>query len=323
MKTIRSLNRYPQIKLLSDPRRLAILRRLMAAPATLTQLGQAFGQSPAWVRHHLKTLERAGLVEIAEVRAKGIVVEKYYRAQAGAFLLQELILPEGDRPVILFSGSHDLAIEQIAGELSAQLDFLAHPVGSLDGLVNLRLGLSQIAGAHLLDETGVYNTPYVSRLFPDRPVRMVTLAHRTQGLLLPPGNPHAIRSLEDLANRNIRLVNRNPGSGTRLWLDRQLLALGIPPGKINGYDDIAYTHTDTALRVQQGQADAAIGLQAAARQHDLDFIPLFTERYDLAYIEAADPGLDILLDHIQSQRVRRNIAGLHGYEVAHTGERVL
>ena len=96
MKKVEPLHAFEQIKLLSDARRLQILRLLMASPASLTQLSKILHQSPAWVRHHILALESAKLIELSEVRITGKVTEKFYRAKAGAFLLQELILPEGD-----------------------------------------------------------------------------------------------------------------------------------------------------------------------------------------------------------------------------------
>ena len=178
-------------------------------------------------------------------------------------------------------GSHDLALEGIAEHLENHFTFLSLPVGSLDGLVNLRQGLCQISGSHLLDETGEYNTPFVRHFFPDRDVEVVTLAYRTQGLMLTKGNPKGIKQVADVARPNVRFVNRNSGSGTRLWFDAELRQLKIPNGKINGYEKIVMTHTDAAMLISNNKADVTLGLQAAAHQNGLDFIPLFEERYDL------------------------------------------
>src|SRR5512143_1587025 len=109
MDPIRSLQDYDQIKLLADPRRMAILRLLLASPATLTQLASRLGRSPAWVSHHVRALQAAGLIELPEVRTTGRVTEKYYRTRAEAFLLQKLILPRTRVPTMVFAGSHDLA----------------------------------------------------------------------------------------------------------------------------------------------------------------------------------------------------------------------
>jgi putative molybdopterin biosynthesis protein len=234
MKRVDVIQSFEKVKLLADARRLNILRMLMGSPATLTHLARAMKQSPAWIRHHILALESSGLVEVSEIRKTGKVTEKFYRAKADALLLQEVILPKTKKPAVIFSGSHDLALEGIAEHLEKHVALLSLPVGSLDGLVNLRQGLCQISGSHLLDESGEYNTPFIRHLFPDRAVEMVTLAHRTQGLMLASGNPKAVKKIGDLAKPNIRFVNRNPGSGTRLWFDAELRKAGIPAKKSAG-----------------------------------------------------------------------------------------
>lgn len=323
MESIESLHAFEQIKLLADSRRLAILRLLMARPATLQQLGDGLGHSPAWVRHHLKTLEAGGLVELVEVRTTGTVTEKFYRARAAALLLQELILPAGRKPTVVLAGSHDLALEMLAARLAKRMTVLNLPVGSLDGLVQLRQGLCLAAGAHLLDFSGEYNTPYVRHLFADRGAELVTVANRTQGLITAAGNPKNLRAIADLARRGVRFVNRNRGSGTRLWLDRELARLGIEPPQVRGYDREVKTHTEAAALIASGKADAALGLQAAADQHALAFMPLFEERYDLVLSQANEQRLLPLLDYLQTADFRDRLHSLTGYNAAHSGEQIL
>ena len=320
MKKVHPITSFEQTKLLADSRRLQILQWLMDSPATLTQLGRRLGQSPARVRHHVQKLVNADLVEQAEIRVRGTVTEKFYRAKAGAFLIQKMILPEGERPALLFAGSHDLVIEEIAQKLSPYLDIILHPVGSLDGLINLRQGLCHLSGAHLLDASGDYNTPYLSRLFPQRGVQVVTLAHRVQGLMLAPSNPLGIRDLGDLARENIRFANRNTGSGTRIWFDEKLREENIPADEISGYENTCATHTAAAQKVKGGDADAAIGLQAAALQCELDFVPLFEERFDLIIPKEHATLAAPLFDEIQTAAFRNAAQNLTGYNVAHSGE---
>jgi putative molybdopterin biosynthesis protein len=323
MGTLKKLDAFDQVKALADSRRSAILRKLMVTPATLSQLGRAFGEHPAWIRHHLKQLERTGLVEMTEVRVTGSIREKYYRACADALLLQELILPASKKPTVIFSGSHDLAIELLAEDLSRHVNIVSIPIGSLNGLVTLREGLSHLAGCHLLDETGEYNIPFIQHIFPDRPTSLVTLAHREQGLMIAAGNPKSICTLVDLIRTDVLFINRNAGSGTRLWLDMQLHAQNIPAGKIRGYERSASTHSEAARTIQEGNADAAIGLRAAAHRHGLDFIPLFNERYDLAFPVENEKTVAPLLDTLQTSASRQRIESLAGYETTHTGERIL
>jgi putative molybdopterin biosynthesis protein len=321
MGSIQYLHSFEQLKILADPKRRAILQHLMSGPASLTMLGKLIGEHPAWVRHHLKQLEAAGLVELVETRVQSGVVEKFYRARAGGYLVQELILPQAaHRPVVVFSGSHDLAVEFLAQMLSAHLDLLTLPVGSLDGLVALRQNLCHLSGAHLLDPGGEYNLPFVRHLFPDRSMQVTTLAHREQGLMTATGNPKAIHSLADLARQDITFINRNPGSGTRLWFDRHLQDTGIPVDLIKGYAKAVNTHTACAEAVHSRQADVALGLRAAARQFGLDFIPLFQERYDFIYMHDQSHLLEALMDTIQTLPFRKGVNALTGYDTTHTGE---
>ncbi|MBL8101860.1 MAG: helix-turn-helix domain-containing protein [Anaerolineales bacterium] len=322
MKTVQPVQSFDKIKLLADSRRMDILRLLMASPATLTLLARTLKQSPAWIRHHILALESAGLIEVGETRRTGKVTEKFYRAKADALLLQEIILPKTKKPAIIFSGSHDIAIEDIAENLSRHVNLFSIPVGSLDGLVNLRQGICQISGAHLLDENGEYNTPFVRRLFPDREVEIITLAYRTQGLILANGNPKGIKKVADIANHNVRFVNRNRGSGTRLWVDIQFKKLGIPFEEVNGYETVVKTHKEAASLIEAGKADAAIGLQAAAHKYELDFLPLFEERYDFVLPNDQEKNLNPLLEYIQTADFRNTLNSLTGYNTTHSGEQV-
>ena len=299
-----------------------ILRLLMASPATLTQLARTMKQSPAWIRHHIVALQSANLVEVSGIRKTGKVTEKYYRAKADVLLLQELILPKTRKPSVIFSGSHDLGLEGIAEHLEKYLTLLSMPVGSLDGLVNLRQGLCQISGSHLLDENGKYNTAFVHYLFPDRDMEVITLAYRTQGLILAKNNPKSIKKISDLTDPRVRFVNRNAGSGTRLWFDSELQKLHIPADKVRGYDTVVKTHSDAATLISLNKADVSLGLQAAAYQYGLDFIPLFEERYDLVLPRANESILLPLLNYIQTIDFRRSLTSLTGYNTAHSGEQI-
>jgi putative molybdopterin biosynthesis protein len=328
MDPLRRIQNFDYLKILADSHRLAILRLLMAKAMTLSQIGQIVGEHPAQVRHHLKQLEKAGLVEMVDTRVVRGFVEKYYRARARAFLIQELILPaHPGHGSIAILGSHDLALEALARHLAERernpLELLVLPVGSLDGLIALRQGAAQIAGCHLLDaESGEYNLPFIRHLFPDRPVVLITLAHRRQGLIVAEGNPKGIRGLDDLARPDVVLVNRNRGSGTRLWLDRQLQRHSIPASALQGYSREVRTHTAVAEAISQGKADTGLGLLAAAKLSGLDFIDLFEERFDLALqVEGAeDPLLGPFLDFLQSSPFRSLVASLQGYNPAHSGE---
>jgi putative molybdopterin biosynthesis protein len=317
---------HAQLKLLADPRRMAILRLLMASPRSLTNLGAALVEHPAWVRHHLKSLEQAELVLFDHSENLTGHVEKFYRAAAPALLLQELVLPDhGAEQTVVLQGSHDLALEDALAGLSERhpdLHILSLPVGSLDGLIALRQGLSHAAGCHLLDtDSDEYNLPYVRRLFPGEDMLALTVAWREQGLLTAPDNPLGLHSLADLARPDVRFANRQPGSGTRLWLDRQLDRQGIPSTYINGYAQTFPTHTAVAAAIRSNQAGAGIALAASAHRFGLHFTPLFMERFDLILPKANLRLLSLqpLLDLLASAQFRFSAAALGGYDTSQAG----
>jgi putative molybdopterin biosynthesis protein len=175
----------------------------------------------------------------------------------------------------------------------------------------------------LRDDHGKYNVAYVHHLFPEGGVELFTLAYRTQGLMLAPGNPKGIVDLEDLARPGIRLVQRNAGSGTRLWLDRELARQDIAPALVHSTGADVDTHTAAANLIRAGKADVAVGLEAAALASGLDFLPLFEERYDLVAPRGKLRELSPLLDYIQTAEFRTSLHLFAGYDATHSGEQIL
>jgi putative molybdopterin biosynthesis protein len=228
--------------------------------------------------------------------------------------------------VLRFAGSHDLALTWLAAHFpeivprfTLQLGF----TGSLGGLIALQQGHADLAGCHLWDEaTDTYNAPYVRRLLPGQRVALLTLVYRRLGLILPSGNPLGIADLKDLARQGMRFANRQPGSGTRVWLDAALRRQGIDHSHIDGYEHGRLTHSDVARAVAEDQAEAGFGLETAALSFGLDFIPLVTEPYDLVFPaeNLTLPGVQRLRSWLGSAQARQALTELGGYDTAHTGE---
>ncbi len=180
-----------------------------------------------------------------------------------------------------------------------------------------------MAGAHILDEeTGEYNLPILRRLFPGGQLIAVTLAEREQGLIVARGNPKRIGSFADLARDDVRFVNRQAGSGTRTLSEHHLRRAGIAGGSVVGFDRVVDTHLAVASAVAAGNADAGLGVYAAARAFGLDFVSIAKERYDLVLLAAdrSQPPLSWLLDTVASSGFRAVVAELGGYDTAKTGE---
>lgn len=330
MDPLNNISERDQLAAIADVNRLAILRLLMAEPATLTQLAAHLGTYAAHVRHHVKRLESAGLVRQSRVVTTRNYTEKFYEATAAAYTVHLIVVPErGSANPVVILGSNDMALEALTEQADPEHGRAAYApvsIGSLDGLVALRQGLADIAGCHLLDvEAHEYNLPFIRHLFPDRAMTVVTLAHREQGLIVREGNPLAVSELQDLARPGVRIVNRNPGSGTRSWLDSRLRALGIAHESLEGYANEVRTHSAVAAAVASGAADAGLGIQAAAIEAGLGFVPLFNERYDLVMDECRvdDPHVKRLLETLTTKSFRKTIGSYGGYDTSHTGDEAL
>jgi putative molybdopterin biosynthesis protein len=224
-------------------------------------------------------------------------------------------------------GSHDITIDVLAQFLAARNRRLVSAnVGSLGGLVALSRGESHLAGSHLLDpDTGEYNLKYIRQVLPDMPVKLIVLVSRQQGLLVLKGNPKGILSLKDLVRPEVTYINRQSGAGTRLLLDYQLRQLNLSPEHIRGYHQEEYTHLAVAAAIASGRADCGLGIAAAAQALDLDFIPLYQERYDLVipkrYYE--DALLGPLLEVLKDQAFKDTVSGLPGYNIDQMGQVIL
>lgn len=275
-------------------------------------------------------LSRGAGVITSLVQADGIVVlpAGVQGAEAGESVTVSLYrTPAELARTILCVGSHDLILDLLA-QFLAEYDrrFVSSNAGSQGGLLALRRGYAHLAGSHLFDPaTGDYNIPYIRQYLPGVPVRVTALARRQQGLILRRGNPKGIHALADLARPDITFVNRQRGAGTRVLLDYHLGSLHIAPESIQGYNDEQYTHLGVAAAVASGRADCGLGIAAAAQALELDFIPLFQERYDLV-VPREHAGSELLAPLFRvmgRQDFRDAVMDLKGYDVSVMGTVIL
>jgi molybdate transport repressor ModE-like protein len=234
----------------------------------------------------------------------------------------ELGFAPGGPGRLTISASHDLALAAVrdaimdAGLLQIDLQFR----GSIDSIDAMLAGRCELAGFHVDSRGGAeLIAPYRQRLNANRHA-ILRFAERRQGLLMPRGNPRGIQALSDLPG-GPRLVNRQPGSGTRLLFDRLLRAANIEPARIAGYDQEEFTHLAVAATVAAGQADVGFGIEAAAAQYRLAFVPLATEQYLLALRRdhLRDPRVLALIAYLASTACRDRIASLPGYRATQSG----
>jgi putative molybdopterin biosynthesis protein len=275
-------------------------------------------------------VSRGAGVLMSLVRADGFVripaMSEGYGA--GTEVSVEMLRSAGEiERTIVCIGSHDNALDLLSNILKKRHPIYslssAH-VGSMGGLLALKKGEAHMAGTHLLDEeTGEYNVPFIQRLLGDRKIVLINLVYRQQGLIVRKGNPRNIRGFQDLVRQDVVFINRQAGAGTRLLTDKHLRELGISPDQVKGYSHEEYTHMGVASAVLTGVADAGLGILAAARALELDFIPVAKERYDLAVpAEYVTHGpVSALLEIIKSDREFRNeVETLGGYDISDMGK---
>jgi putative molybdopterin biosynthesis protein len=150
---------------------------------------------------------------------------------------------------------------------------------------------------------------------------VVTLFHRELGLLLPPGNPKKIRSIRDLARPKLRFINRQTGSGTRIYLDQELARARLSAKHITGYHDTVSTHMEAGLRVLRGEADVTLATRTTAELLRLKFLSLTRERFDILARKERffTQGMQTLLGIVGSREFRDRVGALGGYDVTESG----
>lgn len=231
----------------------------------------------------------------------------------------------GAAPPLRLHASHDFAVAQLRERLNqdgaTRIDLQYR--GSIDALAALCHGACDVAGFHIAD--GPLQAEILGRYakwMKPRSQRLIRFATRTQGFVVPPGNPKAIRTVADLARPGVRLINRQRGSGTRTLLEQLLAHAGLSGAAIAGFETEEYTHAAVAALVAGRLADVGFGVQAAADQFGLDFVPVATERYFLILRTEMLEHATVreMLGFLRSDEFRRLVASLPGYGADLAGE---
>jgi len=261
---------------------------------------------------------RGAGIQMSAVRANGYlrIPEDMEGAEAGKTVDVRLTVPRAEaEEAVLVTGSHDPALDYLADLVRPRgVDIHSTHLGSMGGVIALKKEECHAAPMHLLAPDGTYNTYYLERYMPGADLALLCVAERQQGVISRDG-----LSFDDLPGRTF--INRQKGSGTRMLLDHTLAARGIDPASIPGYGREATTHLAVALAVRTGEADAGMGVYSAAKALDLAFVPVATERYELAMHRAMldDPGIAALVETVSSAAFKQVLRDLGGYETDETG----
>ncbi len=227
--------------------------------------------------------------------------------------------------VLIIAGSNDLLLEKTISLFNRMFSgniAVFGNLGSMGGLRALRRNLCHMAPSHLLqEEEDDYNFDFAGQELDRMPV-IVNFCRREQGFMIPKQNPQNIKSVSDLARKEIRVVNRAPGTGTRLLFDRELGKAGIKPGSIAGYDHEVNSHLEVGLEVLTGKADAGPGIRGVASLLGLEFVPLRWERYDLLITKERffDKGIQYFLGLLHDAQFKELAGHFTGYDISASGK---
>ena len=222
--------------------------------------------------------------------------------------------------VLTMYASHDTALSTLRDQAAPRgLHLDIRFMGSVDAIAALNAGRCMMAGFHTTNQPhaqSVAARTYRSLLKPGLH-KLIGFAWRTQGLMVAKGNPLRITSLLDLKRPEVRYVNRAEGTGTRVLLDELLANAGMNPTDVQGYSSKEPSHTAVAQAVTSGVSDAGLGIEAAAMEKGLSFVPLSQERYHLVCLksELASPSVTALLQELQSSHWKTTLHNLPGYSV--------
>jgi putative molybdopterin biosynthesis protein len=226
--------------------------------------------------------------------------------------------------LLTLCASHDHALpllRDFCAPLGLHLD--VRFMGSVDAVAQLNAGRCVMAGFHCVSQPyakSLTARSYKPLLKPGQH-KLIGFARRSQGLMVAAGNPLAIQSLADLVRPNLRFANRAVGAGTRVLLDDLLAQAGLRASDVPGYTREEPSHAAVAQAIVSGSADVGLGLEAAAAQAGLDFVPLLQERYYLVCLKNAlvTPPVQALLSALAKPQWELAIAGVRGYGPDNSG----
>ncbi|AMP20105.1 hypothetical protein AZF37_01950 [endosymbiont 'TC1' of Trimyema compressum] len=226
---------------------------------------------------------------------------------------------------LVFQGSHDFTLDVLKNTvkiMNPQYELITTNVGSLTGILAVKNKEAHGAGIHLLnEETHTYNFSYIDKYL-GKEGHLIHIAKRQQGLILPKGNPQNIHSLKDVIDKEGVYVNRQLGAGTRVLLDYLLKKEALDKKRIEGYNQIVYTHLEVGARIASGQADVGMGIYSAAALYDLDFIPITEESYDLCCLDSFMESYlyELFIKCLKESSFREKIEQYGGYDLRESGK---
>ncbi len=228
--------------------------------------------------------------------------------------------------LVLIAGSNDLLLDKIISTFNLKHEkhmAMFGIAGSMGGLKALKQNLCHIAASHLVADNDEYNFPFLKDEMNQMPAA-VNFCLREQGIIIQKGNPKNIRSVNDLGKSDIRIINRQMGTGTRQLFDKELKKSGVRGETIDGYENTLPRHMDIGLQILTKRADAGPGIRPVASILGLDFIPICWERFDLLINKDRffDKGIQLFLSLLKGKVIQATAKEFGGYDLSYTGKMI-
>ena len=335
---------------LTKPRQQALLRNALmdllqavreqgSIAAAAKTLGMSYrhvwGELKKWevrLNQNLIVWEKGMPAELSEFASKLLWAERQAQARLAApieALMAELertfaVAFDPEAHLLTLYASHDDALVRLREFTANQaLHLDIRFCGSVDAVRALNEGRCELAGFHTLSQPKLNSLSaqtYKPLLKPGQH-KLIGFAQRTQGLLVKPGNPLNIHSLQDVMTKRLRYVNRGLGTGTRLLLDEMLTHQGLVADQLIGYGHQELSHSAVANCIASGQADAGLAIESAALSSGLDFVPLASENYWLVCLKSALESLPVqaLRKHLASPEWQNTLHEMLGYQLNQSG----
>lgn len=228
--------------------------------------------------------------------------------------------------LVLIAGSNDLLLDKMVSTFNLKHEkqmAMFGIAGSMGGLKALKQNLCHIASSHLIADNEEYNFPFLKDEMKQMPA-VVNFCLREQGIIVQKKNPKKIRSVKDLGNPRVKIINRQQGTGTRQLFDKELKKAGIKGADIDGYQNAISRHMDVGLQVLTNKVDAGPGIRPVASMLGLDFIPICWERFDLFIVKERffDEGIQFFLSLLKGKVIQATAKEYGGYDLSMTGKMI-
>ncbi len=233
---------------------------------------------------------------------------------------------KGSSDDLFAAGSNDPVLDILINHIKdgePETHIFSSVTGSTEGLRLLGTGLTDIAWCHLAKpDTGEYDIDALAKLLPHKRIAIVHLFKRELGFMLHPDAKEKTMNFSIIAEKKLRFINRQQGSGTRIITEKYIEYEKVDPETVTGYMSEVNTHLEVGLRILNGDCDTGIATNAIAKILGLKFIPLMKENFDMVLLQETffRDEVQKFIETLNSENFRKMVAHLGNYDFSRSGK---